>query len=69
MAAISYKIIHRRSKHFAFVASQLVSAYIKYHNWSALNDQDNESTKNQIENKMAAIFQIENLNVRHFFLK
>ena len=33
------------SKHFAFVASQLVSAYIQYHNWSGLTDQDNESTK------------------------
>ena len=32
MAANSYHIIHRRSKHFAFVASQRVSAYIQYHN-------------------------------------
>ena len=32
MAAISYQIIHRRPKHLAFVASQLVSAYMQYHN-------------------------------------
>ena len=32
MAAISYQIIHRRPKHFAFVASQLVGAYVQYHN-------------------------------------
>ena len=67
MAVISYQIIQRRPKHFAFVAGQLVSAYIQYHNCSGLTDQDNECTKNQIKNKMAAIFLIENLNVRHFF--
>ena len=28
----SYQIIDRRPKHFAFVASQLIRAYIQYHN-------------------------------------
>ena len=37
-------------------AGQLVIAYIQYHNCSGLTDQDNECTKNQIKNKMAAIF-------------
>ena len=30
--SFSYQIIDRRPKYFAFVASQLVSAYIQYHN-------------------------------------
>ena len=54
--SFSYLIIDRRPKHFAFVASQLVSAYMQYHNWSGLTDWENGSTKNQVKNKMAAIF-------------